>query len=163
MSRAKLQGFFSTSSGVGVPSGDQLSYAATFSQTGHDDSIAEAFDYKVGEDLDSAIFEYSVKEQYLITGPRVLKGTLKILFTDKGHKLTLVEKSGIFIDTGSTMADKIETMEPAPSTEEEQGEEPVEKKPTPTPEVPKTGLPNPVIPFPNPSDNGSLPPLPPAH
>jgi len=108
MSRAKLQGFFSTSNGVGVPSGDRLSFTASFSQDYHDDAIAEPFNVAVGDDQESALFDFSAKKQYLISGSRVLKGSLKIFFSAPGHRLTLADKSAIVIDTGSTMADKLE-------------------------------------------------------
>lgn len=118
MARAKLQGFFSMPNGIGIPTGDKLSLTPFFSQNGQDDAIAEPFNLAVGDNMDSALFDYSVKEQYLISGPRVLKGTVKIYFTATGHKLTLADKSAISIDTGSTMADKLESVAPAPSEEE---------------------------------------------
>lgn len=112
MVRAKLQGFFSAANGVGVPTGDKLTLTPYFSQSYHDDAIAEPFNLDVGEDMDSALFDYAAKKRYLISGPRTLKGGLKIVFSTAGHKLTLVDKSGLTIDTGSTMADKLETMSP---------------------------------------------------
>lgn len=124
MARAKLQGFFSTTDGVGIPSGDKLSLSAFFSQSGHDDAIAEAFNLTVGDDMESALFDYSAKEQYLIAGPRKLKGVLTMYFTQVGHKLTLGERSGILLDTGSTMADKLETMESEPTEPTEESAEP---------------------------------------
>ncbi len=111
MARAKLQGFFSTANGVGVPAGDKLSITAFFSQAGHDDIIAEPFQLVVNDGVDSAVFDYSVKKQYLISGPRKLKGDMKIYFVKPGQKLTLTDRSMVSIDTGSTMADKLETME----------------------------------------------------
>ncbi len=130
MARAKLQGFFSTFNGMGVPTGDQISLSAFFAQNGHHDAIGEPLERTVGEDMESALFEYSVKEQYLISGPRVLKGSLKVYFTTIGNKLTLVEKNQVSIDTGSTMADKLDTMEVP--TEEEGTDEPEQEKPLPT-------------------------------
>jgi len=122
MSRAKLQGFFSNANGVGAPTGDKLSFSASFSQSKHDDAIAEPFNLVVGDDIDSALFDYSVKEQYLISGPRELRGAMKIMFNGTGHKLTLSDKSSISIDTGSTMADKLEAMQPEAPAGEEGGE-----------------------------------------
>lgn len=110
MARAKLAGFFSTATGLGVPVGDKLSLKAHFSQAGKDDEIGEPFHLTVGDQLDSALFDYAAKEQYLIAGPRVLKGELKISFRETGHKLTLPEKSAISIDTGSTFEDKLDTL-----------------------------------------------------
>ncbi|MFM8333687.1 MAG: hypothetical protein ACKN9T_18570 [Candidatus Methylumidiphilus sp.] len=112
MARAKLQGFFSASDGVGVPSGDKLALASFFSQNSHDDAIAEPYAVTVGEDMDSALFDYAAKKRYLISGPRALKGSLKIYFAKAGHKLTLEDKSALTIDTGSTMADKLDLMAP---------------------------------------------------
>lgn len=80
MARAKLLGFFSTPNGVGVPAGDKLSFSAFFSQNYHDDAIAEPFNMTVGDDQTSAMFDLSAKEQYLASGSRMLKGTLKIFF-----------------------------------------------------------------------------------
>lgn len=154
MSRAKLQGFFSTANGVGVPSGDKLSFTAFFSQSNHDDAIAESFSLTVSDEMDSALFDYSVKEQYLISGPRVLKGTLKILFNAAGHKLTLTDKSSITIDTGSTMADKLEALQP--ETPEEGGEEGATAAPG---TVPDAQTPSPKAPIPLPT--GGKPPVPP--
>jgi len=136
MTRAKIQGFFSTPDGVGVPVGDKIAFSAFFSQSGHDDVIAEPLDLTVGDDLDSAVIDYSAKEQYLISGPRVLKGVLAVSFDKPGHKLTLTEKSGVSLDTGSTMADKLELMEPEPA------EDSTQKTPAPSaPEEKKPGLP----------------------
>jgi hypothetical protein len=157
MARAKLQGFFSTSNGIGIPEGDQVSLSAFFSQNGHDDAIAEPFSVTVGNDIGTALFDYSAKEQYLISGPRVLKGNLKVYFNTIGNTLTLVEKNRISIDTGSTMADKLETMEVLPPADEESGES-GEKKLLPIPDREKKQLlPGAAIPLPGPSGNEVLP------
>ncbi|HYE37077.1 hypothetical protein [Methylocaldum sp.] len=111
MARAKLQGFFATGSGVGVPTGDTLKLEAFFSQGGLDDAIATPLKFKVGDQVDSALLDYSVKEQYLIAGSRSLKGALKIVFSEAGHKLALPEKCLISVDTGSTFEDKLDTLE----------------------------------------------------
>lgn len=154
MTRAKLQGFFSTYDGMGIPVGDKAAFTAFFGQTeDHSDTIAEPFEMTVGDDLDSALFDYSGKEQYLISGPRLLQGILKFSFVKVGHKLTLAEKSGVSLDTGSTMADKLEALEPEPDAEDTtqalpttlespKQELPAELKATPVvPEEPKTSLP----------------------
>jgi hypothetical protein len=109
--RAKLRGFFATESGVGVPTGDQLSLRAFFSQGKAEDLVSEPFDFTVGEELESALFEHSAKKQYLVAGPRSLKGMFKITFKSPGHKLTFPDKCLISLDTGSTFADKLESME----------------------------------------------------
>lgn len=145
MARAKIQGFFSTADGVGVPSGDKLSLTAFFSQSGHDDTIAEPFSMAVGDGMDSALFDYSAKEQYLISGPRTLKGVLTFSFAQAGHRLTLAEKSGIILDTGSTMADKLEALEPveedaSPKTAPSPEDVPLEPPPD-SPEGQKQDLP----------------------
>jgi hypothetical protein len=119
MARAKLQGFFSTHDGIGVASGDKVSFLALFGQTeDHADTVGEPFGLTAGEEMDSAMFDYSAKEQYLISGPRLLQGVLTLSFEKTGHRLTLEEKSGISLDTGSTMADKLELMEPEPTEED---------------------------------------------
>lgn len=154
MSRAKLQGFFSMPGGAGVPAGDKLSFAASFSQSGQEDAIAEPFNLTVGDDIDSALFDYSVKEQYLIAGPRRLRGVLTLFFVKPGHKLVLAEKSGISLDTGSTMADKLESLEPdeggsgAAAPEGQNPDIPTEmprggQPPEPAPAAPKPAAPRP--------------------
>jgi hypothetical protein len=144
MARAKLQGFFSTADGVGVPKGDKASLTAYFSQSGHDDTISDPFDLTVGDQVDSALFDYSVKEPYLISGPRALKGALKLVFTQPGHKLTLQEMSGISIDTGSSFQDKLDTLE---VPEDSDNSTPTEGKPADeTPIQPPTGNGAPLTP-----------------
>jgi hypothetical protein len=111
MARAKLQGFFATGNGVGIPSGDKLSLNAFFSQGATNDLIAEPLSFSVGDQLESALFDYSVKKQYLAAGPRTLKGVLKITFASPGHKVTFPDKCLISLDTGATFDDKLDTME----------------------------------------------------
>lgn len=111
MARAKLQGFFTTGSGTGVPTGDKLQLEAFFSQGGSNDAIAAPLEFTVGDQLDSAILDYSVKKQYLIAGSRSLKGILKIVFTEAEHKLALSERCLVSLDTGSTFEDKLDTLE----------------------------------------------------
>jgi len=130
MARAKLQGFFSTADGVGIPTGDKLSLAAFFSQSGHDDPISEPLNLTVGDQIDSALFEYSVKKPYLISGPRTLKGAFTVVFSQPGHKLTLREISGISLDTGSSFQDKLDTLE---TPEENEDAAPAGAAPSPLP------------------------------
>jgi hypothetical protein len=111
MARAKLQGFFATGSGVGVPTGDQLKLEAFFSQGNSDDAIATPLEFTVGDQVDSALLDYSVKKQYLAAGSRSLKGILKIVFTEPEHKLALPERCLVSLDTGSTFEDKLDTLE----------------------------------------------------
>lgn len=111
MARAKLQGFFATGSGVGVPTGDKLRLEAFFSQGGSDDAIATPLEFVVGDQMDSALLDYSVKKQYLAAGSRTLKGVLKIEFTEAEHKLALPERCVVSLDTGSTLEDKLDTFE----------------------------------------------------
>lgn len=155
MTRAKLQGFFSTADGVGIPSGDKISLSAFFSQGGHEDTIAEPLNQTVGDSMDSALFDYSVKEQYLISGPRTLKGVLNLTFEGPGHKLTLTERSAIALDTGSTMADKLELMEPAP-VEVPPAEEAPQTEPG-DPTAPQQNPPAAPIPLPQPSGSELAP------
>lgn len=112
MARAKLNGFFSSGKGIGVPEGDKLSMNAFFSQQGSDDGIADPLEMAVGSDIESAVFEYSVKERYLIVGPRALKGAIKLQFAKPGDSLTLQERCAISIDSGARMEDKLETLQP---------------------------------------------------
>ncbi len=157
MARVRLQGFFSTSSGVGVPTEDKVLLSAFFSQNNHNDAIAEPFERIVGDDMESAMFEFSAKKQYLISGPRVLKGSLKVYFTTIGNKLTLVEKNQVLIDNGATMADKLDTMEVP--LEEEGTDDSTQDKPSPSPQGKGRNNPAPSpIPFPGQS-GGETPPL----
>lgn len=127
MARTKLNGFFSNAHGVGVPVGDKVKYTAYFVQNNHSDPISDPLDLTVTDQFDSAIFEYSVKKPYLISGTRTLRGEMKLYFTGVGQKLTLDDKSTLTIDTGSTMADKLESMpaEEPSSDETEQDAPPV--------------------------------------
>ncbi len=127
MARAKLQGFFATGSGVGVPTGDKLRLEAFFSQGGSDDAIATPLEFVVGDQMDSALLDYSVKKQYLAAGSRTLKGVLKIEFTEAGHKLAFPERCVVSLDTGSTLEDKLDTFEVLDEDDE-------------APESPGTGL-----------------------
>lgn len=111
MARAKLQGFFATENGVGVPAGDKLGLKAFFAQGRNSDVIGDPMDFTVGDTLDAALFEYSVKKPYLAAGPRALKGELKVSFSRVGHKATFPEKCLVALDSGSTFEDKLETME----------------------------------------------------
>ncbi len=111
MARAKIEGFFATSSGLGVATGDTLRFAGTFSQGEQEDLIAEPFAYTVGEELESGVFESKGKKRYLIAGPRTLKAKLAFSFTAAGHKLALPKGASVSIDTGSTFEDKLEEME----------------------------------------------------
>jgi hypothetical protein len=113
MARAKLQGFFATGSGVGAPAGDKLALDAFFSQGGVDDPIDKSLDFTVGDQIESAIFDYSVKKQYLTAGPRSLKGAIRVVFSGSGHKLTLADKALVSLDTGGTFEDKLESLEVA--------------------------------------------------
>lgn len=111
MARAKLQGFFATENGVGVPAGDKVNLKAFFSQGRTSDVIGDPLDFTVKDSMESALFEYSVKKPYLAAGPRALRGELKINFTGLGHKLTFPEKCLIALDSGATFEDKLDTME----------------------------------------------------
>lgn len=110
VARAKLQGFFATESGVGVPTGDSLNLKAFFVQGRHQDPLAEPFAFTVGEALESALFEYSTKKTYVTAGPRSLKGVMHIAFDKPGHKLTFPEKCLISLDGGARFEDKLETL-----------------------------------------------------
>ncbi|CAL1239658.1 hypothetical protein [Candidatus Methylocalor cossyra] len=164
MARAKLQGFFATANGVGVPSGDRLNLTAYFSQGTSDDVIADPLDFKVGDQLESALFDYSVKKQYLTAGPRALKGLLKVTFAAPGHKVTFPERCLISLDTGSTFEDKLDTMEtlgeaaPGPEGGEAGGGEAPEAA---APEAAKPEAPagpGRLPPFPNLPPLGPIPP-----
>jgi len=137
--RTKLQGYFATESGVGVPTGDKLNLRSLFSQGKSEDPIAEAFDFTVGAELDSAMFEHSAKKQYLAVGPRSLRGILKINFKKPGHKVTFPDKCVISLDTGYTLADKLDTMDfPAEEGAAPGGETPAgEAAPPPSPTAPR--------------------------
>ncbi len=161
MARAKLQGFFATESGVGVPTGDKLDLTAYFSQGKTNDVIAEPLKFTVGNDLDAALFDYSVKKQYLTAGPRTLKGEIKINFKGLGHKVTFPDKCLIALDSGSTFEDKLETMEmvegaPPPEEAGQAGGPPGSGRP-PAPAAPPEGQ---LPPLPNLPPLGPLPPSP---
>jgi hypothetical protein len=163
MARAKLQGFFATENGVGIPTGDKVGLKAFFSQGRTNDAIGDPLDFTVGDTLESALFEYAVKKPYLAAGPRALKGEIRVSFTGLGHKVTLPDKSLIALDTGATFEDKLETMDMAEEggTPEAAGNEPPpgntgEAAPSRAPEAPAGAGAGKLPPFPN------LPPLQPS-
>jgi hypothetical protein len=111
VARTKLQGFFATANGVGVPTGDSLTLKALFAQGRSSDLIAEPLEFTVGDSMESALFDFSGKKRYLVAGPRALKGEIRVSFTGIGHKVTFPEKSLIALDTGATFEDKLETLD----------------------------------------------------
>ncbi len=136
MARARLQGFFSTANGTGVATGDKVRLNAFFRQNNSDDAIADPIQHEVADQIDSAMFDHTGKEQYLIAGERVLRGELRFTFGDTGHKLTLTDNSMVSIDTGSTFADKLDTLEtteemPMPEEGMQPGGTPPETLPLP--------------------------------
>jgi hypothetical protein len=161
--RTKLQGFFATDTGVGVPTGDKLNLRGIFSQSSKEDVIAEPFDFTVGEEMDTAMFEHSVKKQYLVVGPRNLKGVVKVAFKKAGHKLTFPGKFLISLDTGSTFEDKLEMITPldeeesaSPGQEGAPSAEPAPKlEPFSAPDSPAAPAPSKPAP-----SKSKLPPLP---
>lgn len=164
MARAKLKGFFATANGIDVPTGDKLGSTAYFSQGKATDVIAEPLDFKVGDAFETALFDYSVKEEYLTAGPRALKGAIKIVFTSPGHKLTFPDKCLISLDTGSRFEDKLESFDeveddgdvapeesgPLPAPRGTGGTEPKAPVSDQKPSAPGTPLPLPELPSPQP-------------
>lgn len=125
MARAKLNGFFASPTGLGVPTGDKIQFTGFFSQAGQEDPIAETFDHTVGDNVESALVEKRGKKRYLIAGPRTLIGRLQFSFVEPGHKLTLPAGTTVSIDLGSRFEDKLEEMDvelPALPGEEDAGE-----------------------------------------
>lgn len=118
MARVKFQGFFASDNGVNIPSGDQLSLMAYFSQSRMRDMIADPLTIVVGDTVESAVFDYSAKKTYLAAGPRALKGELRVNFLGAGHKLTLPEHCIISLDSGSRFEDKMDTLEALENAEE---------------------------------------------
>lgn len=131
MARAKVEGFFTTATGLGVATGDALQFAGIFSQGEQEDYIAEPFTHTVGEELESALFEYKGKKRYLIAGPRTLRARLAFSFAAAGHKLALTKGASVSIDTGSTFEDKLEEME-AGAEEDKEAETPEEEAQPPS-------------------------------
>lgn len=123
MGRTKLKGFFSTATGTGVATGDKIKFTGFFSQGDKTDAITQPFEHAVGDELESALFQYEGKKQYLIAGERTLKARLLFTFSKEGHKLTLPSGTTVSVDTGSRFEDKLETF-PAEPPEESLPEEP---------------------------------------
>ncbi|WP_197702484.1 hypothetical protein [Candidatus Nitrosoglobus terrae] len=94
----RLKGFFATPTGVGVPSGSKVWFTGLFSQTGHDEIIGEELSHEVGEVLDSALLSKDTQSQFILSGPRILKGVLKFLLLNKGDKLVLESGTTVSID-----------------------------------------------------------------
>lgn len=150
MARTKLQGFFANEDGVGVPTGDQLNVRTYFVQGRGRDLIAEPWTFTVGDSMESAVFDYSVKKPYLAAGPRALKAELRATFTGLGHKLTLPDRCVVMLDTGSRFEDKLDTLEAI--------EEGVEE--APSDESTGDGAAPPAGEAPSVPSPGKLPPLP---
>jgi hypothetical protein len=96
--RTVLKGFFSTAKGVGVPTGNQVSFSGVFSQGGSETTIGEPLEQTVGEDLESSILNSVAREQYVISGKRKLKGVLIFSLNNQGDKLVLEQDSAVIID-----------------------------------------------------------------
>jgi hypothetical protein len=96
--RVWLKGFFATASGVGVPTGDQVWFTGIFNQAGHDEVIGEELTQDVGEVLDSALLSSETRSQFVLSGPRTLKGVLKFTLLNDGDKLVLGPDTAIIID-----------------------------------------------------------------
>ncbi|MGR6035798.1 MAG: hypothetical protein ACU4EQ_04520 [Candidatus Nitrosoglobus sp.] len=94
----RLKGFFATASGVGVPSGSQVWFTGMFSQAGHDEIIGEELTQDVGEVLDSALLSKETRSQFILSGPRTLKGVLKFTLPNDGDKLVLESGTAVSID-----------------------------------------------------------------
>lgn len=108
--RAHLFGFFSTATGVGTAAGDKIKFLSFFSQNNNYDTIAEPFEHAVGDTIDSGVFEFGAKKQYLVSGPRLLKGVLSFSFNRPGDKLTLPLATGVKVDRGSRFIDRVDTL-----------------------------------------------------
>jgi hypothetical protein len=160
MARAKLRGFFADGTGVGIPTGDQLSMKAFFVQGRIRDMIAEPFEITVGDTVESALFEFYAKKPYLVAGPRALRAELRLNFTGNGHKVTLPDRCLILLDTGTRFEDKLDTLENLPEQLAPPGESPAgEGAPAPEPQAGPAG-PAPEAPEPS-EPQRRVPPLPP--
>lgn len=96
--RTALEGFFSTAKGVGVPTGNQISFSGIFSQGESETTIGEPLEQMVGEDLESSILNSVARERYVISGKRRLKGVLIFSLNNQGDKLVLGQGSAVIID-----------------------------------------------------------------
>jgi hypothetical protein len=96
--KTRLKGFFATATGVGVPTGSQVWFTGVFNQAGHDELISEELTQDVGEVLDSALLSHETRSQFILSGPRVLKGVLKFTLLNNGDKLVLGSDTAVIID-----------------------------------------------------------------
>jgi hypothetical protein len=69
-----------------------------FSQAGHDEIIGEELTQDVGEALDSALLSKETRSQFILSGPRTLKGVLKFTLPNDGDKLVLESGTAVSID-----------------------------------------------------------------
>ncbi|ABA59433.1 hypothetical protein [Nitrosococcus oceani] len=97
-SSVKLKGFFATATGVGVSTGNQIWFTGMFEQAGHDEIIGEELVQEVGESLDSALLSGETQDQFVLSGPRSLKGSLKFTLLKEGDKLILESGTAVVID-----------------------------------------------------------------
>lgn len=98
-SRVKLEGFFATADGVGVPTDNQVWFSGAFDQSGHSEAIGEELAHKVDKDLDSALLNDETQSQFVLSGPRALKGELKFTLLNRGDKLVLESDTAVIIDS----------------------------------------------------------------
>lgn len=108
--RAHLFGFFSTATGVGTAVGNKIKFLSFFSQDSNYDTISAPFEHAVGDTIDSGVFEFGAKKQYLVSGPRVLKGVLSFSLNRPGDKLTLPLATGVKVDRGSRFIDRVDAL-----------------------------------------------------
>ncbi len=108
--RSNLFGFFSTATGVGTATGNKIRFLSFFSQNNSYDTVAEPFEHSVGDTIDSGVFEFGAKKQYLVSGSRVLKGVLSFSFNRPGDKLTLPLATGVKVDRGSRFIDRVDSL-----------------------------------------------------
>lgn len=94
----RLKGFFATATGVGVPTGSQVWFTGMFNQAGHNETIGEELAQSVGQVLDSALLSGETRSQFVLSGPRTLKGELQFTLLNEGDKLVLESDSAVIID-----------------------------------------------------------------
>ena len=108
--RAHLFGFFSTSTGLGSPTGNSVKFSGFLSQDNNYDEIAMPFVHSVGETMHSGTFEFGAIKKYLISADRTLKGVLSISFNRLGDKLTIPLATGVKLDLGSKFEKELDQM-----------------------------------------------------
>lgn len=102
--RVELIGFFASSTGAEVPSGNSVLLRGMLNQGGVDTVIGEPIEHTVGEELESALLTAVSRSEFLISGDRSLKLQVKFNLQNEGDKLVFTREA-VVLDTVTRQQD----------------------------------------------------------